>query len=96
MPFLMPMGLSGGLRQPGPATVDAALTQDIAELQRNLLVIKRDAARVREPATRRSAIDELGAADDDDGLDAVEAMMLTEALAGAPPAAKRARRSKRR
>ncbi len=100
LPFLMPMGLGSGPRQPGPATVEAALTQDIALLQRNLSGIQSDTARLRDPATRRSAIDEIDAADvddgDDDGLDAFEAMLLMEALAGAAPAAKRARQSKRR
>ena len=96
MPFGMPMGLGGGRRQPSPAQADAALTQDIADLALNLSSIRSDTARLRDPATRRRAIDELGAADDDDGLDAFEAMLLMEALAGAPPAAKRARRSTRR
>ena len=96
MPFLMPMGLGGGSRLPGPATVDAALTQDIAELQRNLLSIQSDTSRLRDPALRRSVIDEIGAAPGDDGPDALQAMLLMEALATAPPAAKRGRRSKRR
>ena len=96
LPFLIPMGLGRGWRQPGPVTVDAALTRNIVELQRNLTGIQIDIARVRDPASRRNAIDEIGAADDDDGLEAVEAMLLMEALATAPPVAKRAKRSRRR
>ena len=34
--FLMPIGLGGGPRQPGPVMYDAALTQDIAEVARDL------------------------------------------------------------
>ena len=96
MPFLMPMGLGGVRRLPGPAAVDAALTQDIAELQLNLLSIQSDTSRLRDPALRRSVIDEIGAAPSDDGPDAFEAMLLMEALATAPPPSHRARRSKRR
>ena len=96
-PYRLALGRAG--RQLTPATVDAALAQDIAMLQQSLQIVAADTVALRDPATRRAAIDELDLPElgeqDDEAPDAFEALLLMEALAGAAafrPARKKGRR----
>ena len=92
--FRIGMGLSQ--RELTPAVVDKALARDIEDLRRFVHLIELDIAQLRDPATRRQAIADIELPDlDDDEPDAVEAMLLMEALAGAPafsPPRKKGRR----
>ena len=85
------MQLGPGQRRPGPAAVDAALTLDIQQLGRCLVVVDQDICNLRDPALRRAAIDTLELPDDDEP-DEFETMMLMEALATAPAAPGRRKR----
>lgn len=80
--FRVGMGLSP--RQLTPAVVDNALARDITDLRHFTRLIELDIAQLRDPATRRQAIANIELPDDDDEPDAFEAMLLMEALAGAP------------
>ena len=92
--FRVGMGLSP--RQLTPAVVDNALARDITDLRHFTRLIELDIAQLRDPATRRQAIANIELPDDDDDEpDAFEAMLLMEALAGAPayrPPRKKGRR----
>ena len=92
--FRIGMGLNQ--RELTPAAVDKALARDIEDLRRFVHLIELDIAQLRDPATRRQAIADIELPDlDDDEPDAVEAMLLMEALAGAPafsPPRKKGRR----
>ena len=92
--FRVGMGLSQ--RQLTPAVVDNALARDITDLRHFTRLIELDIAQLRDPATRRQAIANIELPDDDDDEpDAFEAMLLMEALAGAPayrPPRKKGRR----
>ena len=92
--FRVGMGLSP--RQLTPAVVDNALARDITDLRHFTRLIELDIAQLRDPATRQKAIANIELPDDDDDEpDAFEAMLLMEALAGAPayrPPRKKGRR----
>lgn len=92
--FRVGMGLNQ--RELTPAVVDNALARDIQELRHITRQIEQDTACLRDPGTRRDAIASMDMPDaDDEGPDAFEAMLLMEALAGAPahrPARKKGRR----
>ena len=85
LPFQMMMAASPWQRQPGPAAVDKALTQDIAVLHRCLADITHDTAQLRDPHTRKAAIGRIALDDPDDKPDAVEMMLMMEAMADAMP-----------
>lgn len=72
------LGLPG--RQVSPAAVDAALARDIALLLQGLQNLAADTAALRDPATRRAVIAELGLPDsdepDDEVPDAFELMLM--------------------
>lgn len=86
-PYRMALGRTG--RQLSPASVDAALAQDIAMLQQTLQILAADTAGLRDPATRRAVIAELDLPDaaeqDDDAPDAFELMLMMDAFASAAP-----------
>ena len=88
------MGLNQ--RELTPAVVDNALARDIQDLRHVTRLIELDIAQLRDPTTRRNALANIELPDeDDDEPDAFEAMLLMEALAGAPafrPPRKKGRR----
>ena len=90
------MGMGLRQRELTPAVVDNALARDIQALRQVTRQNKQDIANLSNPSTRRNAIAGIDLPeDDDDGPDAFEAMLLMEALAGAPalrPARKKGRR----
>lgn len=99
LPYQMMLAMSPWQRQPGPATVDNALTLDIAALHRCLADITQDTAQLRDPATRKAAIGRIALDDPDDEPDPFEMMLMMEAMAdavGAPGRPKRPARAKRR
>ena len=72
-------------RELTPAVIDKALAGDIQDLRHVTRLVELDIAQLRDPATRRNALANIELPDDDDdGPDAFEAMLLMEALAGAP------------
>lgn len=86
-----PMGPTG--RLPTPAAVDTALTLDIEQLRRSLVVMADDLSQLRDPARRRAFIDELELPDEgDEEPDAFEMMLMMDALAAAAPAPRRRRK----
>ena len=81
--FRSGMGLTQ--RELTPALVDKALARDIDELRGLTRLIELDIAQLRDPATRQQALADIEIPDEDDNQpDAFEAMLLMEALAGAP------------
>jgi len=99
LPFQMMLAMTPWQRQPGPAAVDAALTQDIEELRLCLADIERDTAQLRDPNTRKAAIGQIALDDPDDEPDPFEVMLMMEAMAdaaGAPGRPRRPARAKRR
>ncbi len=98
-PYQMMLAMSPWQRQPGPAAVDNALTQDIAALRRCLADIQHDTAQLADPSTRKAAIGRIALDDLDDEPDPFEMMLMMEAMAdivGAPARPKRPARRKRR
>lgn len=81
--FRVGMGLNQ--RELTPAVIDKALAGDIQDLRHVTRLVELDIAQLSDPATRRNALANIELPDDDDdGPDAFEAMLLMEALAGAP------------
>lgn len=99
LPFQMMLAMSPWQRQPGPATVDAALTQDIEELQLCLADIEHDTVQLRDPSTRKAAVGRIALEDPEGEPDPFEVMLMMEAMAdavGATGRPKRSARAKRR
>ena len=90
--YLDQLGPMAWGREPVPATVDAALTLDMQALDEQLRQIQRDLVMLRDPASRRAVIDEIEIDDSDDEPDAVETMLMMEAMADALKGAKRRHR----
>lgn len=97
-PYRMALGRAG--RQLSPAAVDAALAQDIAQLQQGLQILAADTAGLRDPATRRAVIAEFDMPDaaehDDEAPDAFELMLMMDALGALGRAAPAPGRRKKR
>lgn len=89
--YLDQLGPLARRRDPVPATVDAALTLDLLALRDQVRQIQRDITLLRDPASRRALIDAIERDDIDDEPDAVEAMLLMEAMADAMKGPKRRR-----
>ena len=84
-------------RELTPAAVDAALDRDIRDLQQATRQIEQDITGLSNPSTRRNAIAGIDLPeDDDDSPDAFEAMLLMEALAGAPAFGSARKKGRRR
>ena len=80
--------------------MDAALARDIALLLQGLQNLAADTAALRDPATRRAVIAELGLPDsdepDDEVPDAFELMLMMDALGAVGRAGPAPRRRKQR
>ena len=83
------MALSRRRRSLSPAAVDIALAQDIAMFQQGLQLLATDTAALRDPATRRAAIDALDLSQayeqDDEAPDVFDPMLGVAVLGGASP-----------